>query len=48
MPTEEHTLKVNSIVRVHKTKYETLGLIESKVLATIIGKRILEVKYTEK
>jgi hypothetical protein len=39
------TLRISSIVRSHKTGLFELGLIESKELAKIIGKKIIEVKY---
>ena len=45
---ETHSLKIDSIVRPHTTNIGTMGLIESKILATVIGKRIVEIKYTEK
>ncbi len=47
MPETEQILKLDSVVRSHTTKLGKLGLIESRVLAKIIGKKVIEIKYIE-
>jgi hypothetical protein len=44
---EEKTLKIKSTIRKHNTSYETLGKIESKLLAQLVGKTVTEIKYIE-
>lgn len=40
-------LKIDSIVREHKTKLGTLGKVESLVLSEIIGKKVVEITYID-